>query len=76
MDQDTHFNDGVVSEIKKRIEAMDCSNVGIVTPWHKTRLKTKKSKEAAAANVAETVSNKAEEVSEEKAIKTSPPLSF
>lgn len=45
MDQDTHFNDGVVQEIKKRIAAMDCSNVGIVTPWHKTRLKTKKSKE-------------------------------
>lgn len=45
MDQDTKFKEGVIKEIKKRIQDIDCSNIGIVTPWHKTKLKVKKSKE-------------------------------
>lgn len=42
MDQDTHFKEGVVKEIKERIQKIDCSEIAIVTPWHKTKLKTKK----------------------------------
>ena len=42
MDQDTKFNEGVIKEIKKRILNTDCTNIGIVTPWHKTKLKVEK----------------------------------
>ncbi len=42
MDQDTHFNDGVIKEIKKRILEYDTEKIGIITPWHKTKLKVKK----------------------------------
>ncbi len=45
MDQDTHFKDGVVKEIKKRIAKTDDSKIGIFTPWHKTKLKKEKVKE-------------------------------
>lgn len=42
MDQDTRFNKGVIKEIKNRILNTDCKKIGIVTPWHKTKLKIKK----------------------------------
>ena len=42
MDQDTTFNKGVIEEIKARILDTDCTNIGIVTPWHKTKLKIEK----------------------------------
>ena len=42
MDQDTRFRDGIIKQIKKTIQDTDCSNIGIVTPWHKTRLRIKK----------------------------------
>lgn len=45
MDQDTHFKNGVVKEIIKRIEKIDDSKIGIFTPWHKTKLKKEKPKE-------------------------------
>ena len=45
MDQDTHFSDGVLKKMKEKIEETDCKNIGIVTPWHKTRLKIEKPKE-------------------------------
>lgn len=45
MDQDTHFKEGVVKEIKKRIVKIDDSKIGIFTPWHKTKLKKEKAKE-------------------------------
>lgn len=45
MDQDTKFTKGIISKIKKQIQNTDCSNIGIITPWHKTKLKTKKPKE-------------------------------
>lgn len=45
MDQDTHFKKNVVKTIKKRILEKDCSKIGIVTPWHKTKLKIEKSKD-------------------------------
>lgn len=44
LDQDTKFNEGVLSTIKEKIENTDCKNIGIVTPWHKTRLKIEKPK--------------------------------
>ena len=43
MDQDTKFNPNVINKIKEKILETDCSNIGIVTPWHKTKLKVKKS---------------------------------
>lgn len=45
MDQDTKFQEGVVDEIKGRIARTDCSKIGIVTPWHDTKLKVKKTGE-------------------------------
>ena len=42
MDQDTFFPEGIVDIIISRIEKIDCSDVGIVTPWHKTKLKINK----------------------------------
>ena len=42
MDQDTKFNVGVINQIKKKILEVDCCNIGIVTPWHKTKLKVEK----------------------------------
>ena len=43
MDQDTSFNKGVIDTLKEAIINTDCKDIGIVTPWHNTRLKTKKS---------------------------------
>ena len=45
MDQDTSFPEGVLSEMKKKIQEVDCSDIGIVTPWHKTRLHIEKPKD-------------------------------
>lgn len=45
MDQDTSFDNEVLKKMKERIEKMDCNNIGIVTPWHNTKLNIKKSKE-------------------------------
>ena len=45
MDQDTSFEKGVIKTIKKRLETIDYNKVGIVTPWHNTKLKIEKSEE-------------------------------
>ncbi len=45
MDQDTKFQPNVIKEIKTRIATVDEDKVGIVTPWHNTKLKIEKSKE-------------------------------
>lgn len=45
MDQDTKFQPNVIKEIKTRIAKVDEDKVGIVTPWHNTKLKIEKSKE-------------------------------
>lgn len=45
MDQDTNFNPGVLKEMKKYILENDMSDIGIVTPWHNTKLDEVKSKD-------------------------------
>lgn len=45
MDQDTHFQKGTILKLKEQIEVNDISKIGIVTPWHKTKLKKEKPKE-------------------------------
>lgn len=45
MDQDTKFPKGIIKKIKERIENTNCEDIGIVTPWHRTKLKIAKSKE-------------------------------
>ncbi len=45
LDQDTHFKKGVLNSLKQEILKLDTSSVGIVTPWHKTKLKIEKPKE-------------------------------
>ena len=45
MDQDTFFPPSVLSKMKEEILKTDCSDIGIVTPWHKTKLHIKKPKE-------------------------------
>lgn len=42
MDQDTTFRPGVIKKMKEVILSNDVSKVGIVTPWHKTKLIDKK----------------------------------
>jgi len=42
LDQDTKFNKDVLKELKKYCESVDYSKVGIITPWHKTKLKLDK----------------------------------
>lgn len=37
-DQDTTFRKGVIDEMKKEISSRDTSKIGIVTPWHNTKL--------------------------------------
>lgn len=44
MDQDTKFKKNILSRIKDAIINTDCSNIGIVTPWHNTKLKVEKPK--------------------------------
>ena len=41
-DQDTTFKKDVVKNLKKDIEKNDMSKIGIVTPWHNTKLYIKK----------------------------------
>ena len=42
MDQDTTFKKGVIPRMKEIIMSTDTSKIGIVTPWHKTKLIDKK----------------------------------
>lgn len=42
MDQDTTFKPGVMNKLKEVITNNDMKNIGIVTPWHKTKLIDKK----------------------------------
>ena len=42
MDQDTTFKKGVIPKMKEVIMSTDTSKIGIVTPWHKTKLIDKK----------------------------------
>ena len=42
MDQDTKFNPGVMDKLKKAINKFDMSKIGIITPWHNTKMKIKK----------------------------------
>lgn len=41
-DQDTTFLVGVLPALKRAICDVDCSKIAIFTPWHKTRLKTRR----------------------------------
>ena len=43
MDQDTKFKEGILQKMKETIQNTNCNNIGIVTPWHNTKLKIKKS---------------------------------
>jgi rhamnosyltransferase len=42
MDQDTTFKPGVMKKLKEVINNTDMSKIGIVTPWHHTKLIDKK----------------------------------
>ena len=42
MDQDTTFKKGVIAKMKEVVLTKDMSKVGIVTPWHHTKLIDKK----------------------------------
>lgn len=44
-DQDTTFNKNVIRSMKDEILKRDMSEIGIVTPWHKTKLRDEKPKE-------------------------------
>ena len=45
MDQDTQFKTDTMPAMKKAIEENDTENIGIITPWHDTKLKIKKPEE-------------------------------
>lgn len=45
MDQDTKFNKGVINKMKETILKTDTKDIGIVVPWHNTKLKIDKPKE-------------------------------
>lgn len=45
MDQDTTFKSGVMDTLKNTILTEDMSQIGILTPWHETKLLDKKSTE-------------------------------
>lgn len=45
MDQDTVISKEIIKEMKKVIEQKDMKKIGIVTPWHDTKLKEEKPKE-------------------------------
>ena len=45
MDQDTRFEEGVIKAMKEKILSTDTSNIGIVVPWHNTKLKIERPKE-------------------------------
>lgn len=42
MDQDSTFKEGTLKEMKRIIDTKDMTDIAIVTPWHKTKLKDKK----------------------------------
>lgn len=45
MDQDTVLSSSILKEMKGVIERKDMSKIGIVTPWHNTKLNVEKPKE-------------------------------
>lgn len=45
MDQDTVFPSSILKEMKRVIEIENTTNIGIVTPWHHTKLNVEKPKE-------------------------------
>lgn len=45
MDQDTVITSDIIKEMKKKIIETDTKKIGIVTPWHNTKLKVEKPKE-------------------------------
>ena len=45
MDQDTSFQNDDINKIKEYIEKSNMKNIGIVSPWHKTKLHIEKPKE-------------------------------
>ena len=45
MDQDTNIRKGVIKGLIQDIETHDMTKIGIVTPWHETKLLDKKPKE-------------------------------
>lgn len=45
MDQDTVLPSSILKEMKKVVEKEDMKKIGIVTPWHNTKLKVDKPKE-------------------------------
>lgn len=45
LDQDTVITNTIVKSMKKRIEKEEMSKIGIVTPWHNTKLRVEKPKE-------------------------------
>ena len=45
MDQDTRFKCDTILDMKKAIENTNTENIGIITPWHNTKLKIQKPKE-------------------------------
>jgi rhamnosyltransferase len=45
MDQDTKFSKNAIKKIKEYISNNDTTNIGIISPWHNTKLKINKPKE-------------------------------
>ena len=45
MDQDTAFKADTLREMKKAVEENDVREIGIITPWHNTKLKLEKPKQ-------------------------------
>lgn len=45
MDQDSCFKSNDVDKMKTKISSLDLSKIGIISPWHKTKLKSEKPKE-------------------------------
>lgn len=45
MDQDSCFKSNDVDKMKTKISSLDLSEIGIISPWHKTKLKLEKPKE-------------------------------
>ena len=45
MDQDTVISDEIIKEIKKIAEYKNTDSIGIITPWHNTKLRIEKPKE-------------------------------
>lgn len=45
MDQDSSFQEDDLEKMKKIISKQDLTNIGIISPWHKTKLKIEKPKE-------------------------------